>query len=110
MKILVTGAQGFVGKNLIAELKNRGYSQIFEYDLDTDKVLLDTYTGECDFVFHLAGVNRPQDEGDFDLGNRGFTSEILEHLQKHKNTCPIVVSSSTQAEQGNPYGISKKAS
>jgi len=109
MKILVTGAKGFVGKNLIAELKNRGYSQIFEYDQDTDKELLDTYTGECDFVFHLAGVNRPKDEGDFDLGNRGFTSEVLAHLQKYRNICPIVVSSSTQAERDNPYGISKKA-
>jgi len=109
MKILVTGAKGFVGKNLVTELKNRAYSQIFEYDRDTDKVLLDTYTGECDFVFHLAGVNRPQNEVDFDLGNRGFTSEVLEHLQKHKNTCPILVSSSTQAERDNPYGISKKA-
>lgn len=109
MKILVTGAKGFVGKNLIAELNNRGYTQIFEYDRDTDRVFLDAYTGECDFVFHLAGVNRPQDESEFDSGNRGFTHELLEHLERHQNTCPIVVSSSTQAEKDNPYGVSKKA-
>jgi len=109
MKILVTGAKGFVGKNLIAELTNRGYTQIFEYDLDTDQVLLDTYTAECGFVFHLAGVNRPQDESEFDSGNREFTSELLKHLRQHQNSCPIVVSSSIQAERDNPYGISKRA-
>ncbi len=109
MNILVTGAKGFVGKNLIAELKNRGYEQIFEYDKDTDPIFLDSYTGECDFVFHLAGVNRPKDESEFDLGNRVFTHDLLEHLQKHQNNCPIAISSSTQADKDNPYGISKKA-
>ncbi len=109
MRILVTGAKGFVGRNLIAELKNRGYEQIYEYDLNVDPVFLDAYTGECDFVFHLAGINRPQDESEFDLGNRGFTCELLEYLKKHKNSCPIVVTSSTQAERNNPYGESKKA-
>ncbi|MEQ8191845.1 MAG: capsular polysaccharide biosynthesis protein CapF [Candidatus Eremiobacterota bacterium] len=109
MKILITGAQGFVGKNLAAELKNRGYENIFEYDRDTDKVFLDTYTRECDFIFHLAGVNRPDDESEFDLGNRGFTHALIENLRKHNNNCPIVVSSSTQAELNNLYGISKKA-
>lgn len=109
MRILVTGAKGFVGKNLIAELNKRGYNQIYEYDLDTYNVFLDAYTGECDFVFHLAGVNRPEDETEFDTGNRGFTSELLEHLRKHNNSCPIVYSSSIQAERDNPYGISKQA-
>ena len=65
MKILVTGANGFVGKNLIAELKNREYKEIYKYDIDTDPSLLDEYAGECDFVFHLAGVNRPKDEEEF---------------------------------------------
>lgn len=109
MKILVTGAKGFVGKNLIAELKKRGYTQIYEYDLDTYNVFLDAYTGECDFVFHLAGVNRPKDDTEFDTGNREFTAELLEHLKKHNNNCPIVYTSSIQAERENPYGISKKA-
>ncbi|MCC7573109.1 MAG: NAD-dependent epimerase/dehydratase family protein [Candidatus Methanofastidiosum sp.] len=109
MKILVTGAQGFVGKNLIAELKKLGYIHIYEYDLNTDKALLDTCTRDCDFVFHLAGVNRPREESEFDTGNREFTAELLEYLQQHNNTCPIVYSSSIQAERDNPYGISKKA-
>lgn len=109
MNILVTGAKGFIGKNLVAELKNHGYNNIFEYDLDTDRVFLDAYTGECDFVFHLAGVNRPEDENEFDIVHRGFTSELLAFLTKHKNDCPIAVSSSIQAVQDNPYGASKKA-
>ena len=65
MKILVTGAKGFVGKNLVLELKNRGYNEIFEYDIDTPKELLNKYTKECEFVFHLAGVNRPKDASEF---------------------------------------------
>lgn len=109
MKILVTGAQGFIGQNLIAELKNRGYQQIFAYDLDIDPVLLDAYTQECGFVFHLAGINRPQDESEFDSGNRRFTGELLSLLKKHNNNCPIVMTSSTQAALDNPYGRSKKA-
>ena len=85
MKILVTGAKGFVGKNLIAQLKNKGYSDIFEFDKDTDKNLLEEWTKECEFVFHLAGVNRPKEEKEFMEGNFGFTSELLELLKKHKN-------------------------
>jgi UDP-2-acetamido-2,6-beta-L-arabino-hexul-4-ose reductase len=109
MKILVTGAKGFVGKNLIAELKNKGYKDIFEFDQDTDKSLFDDYTKECEFVFHLAGVNRPKDEKEFMEGNFGFTSELLELLKKNNNKAPVLITSSIQAEKDNPYGISKKA-
>ena len=109
MKILVTGAKGFIGKNLIVELKNRGYKDIFEFDIDTDKYLLDTYTRECEFVFHLAGVNRPKNEEEFMEGNFKFTSELLELLKKHNNKAPILITSSIQAERDNPYGRSKKA-
>lgn len=108
MKILVTGAKGFVGKNIIAKLGNQGYRDIVEHDLDTDATLLDQYAANCDFIYHLAGVNRPQDESEFDAGNRGFTSTLLQLLKKHRNTCPIVFSSSIQAERDNPYGKSKK--
>ena len=109
MKILVTGAKGFIGKNLIAELKNRNYNNIFEYYRDTDSLLLDEYCKEVDFVFHLAGVNRPKEQSEFMEGNFGFTSELLESLKKYNNTCPIMISSSVQAELDNPYGESKKA-
>ena len=120
MKILVTGAKGFVGKNLCAELKNiaegkaRNYNidsdiTVFEYDIDTDIALLDTYCKDCDFVFHLAGVNRPETEDEFMKGNFGFTSHLLETLKKYNNTCPVMISSSIQAELDNPYGRSKKA-
>jgi UDP-2-acetamido-2,6-beta-L-arabino-hexul-4-ose reductase len=109
MKILVTGANGFVGKNLIAELKNRGFNHIFEFSRESDRSLLDTYTRECDFVFHLAGVNRPKDETEFMEGNLGFTAELLEQLKKHSNIAPVLITSSIQATQDNPYGKSKKA-
>ena len=109
MKILVTGAKGFIGKNLIVELKNRGYTDILEYDKDTDLSLLDEYCNEADFVFHLAGVNRPQELSEYLEGNLGFTSKLLETLKKYKNTCPVLMSSSIQAELDNPYGKSKKA-
>lgn len=109
MKILVTGAKGFIGKNLTAELKNRGFSQIFEFTRDSDPALLENYTNECDFVFHLAGVNRPQNENDFMEGNYDFTSQLLELLKKNGNKAPIVTTSSIQAELDNPYGSSKRA-
>lgn len=109
MKILVTGSQGFVGKNLIAELRNRGYNNIFEYTRETDKSLLEEYTKECDFVFHLAGVNRPKEEKEFMEGNFGFTSDLLDLLKKHNNKAPVLITSSIQAERDNPYGRSKKA-
>lgn len=109
MNVLVTGAKGFIGKNLIVELKNRCYTKIYEYDLDTDPSLLDVYCKDADFVFHLAGVNRPNDESDFMKGNFGFTSILLDTLKKYDNTCPIMLSSSIQASLDNPYGQSKKA-
>jgi len=109
MKILVTGAKGFVGKNLIAELKNKGYIEIFEVDRDTEKSLIDKYTKECEFVFHLAGVNRPTNEKEFMEGNFDFTSELLDLLKKNNNKSPVLITSSIQAERNNPYGISKKA-
>ncbi len=109
MKIFVTGAKGFIGKNLIAELRNIKYDYIFEYDRDTDPSLLDEYCKEADFVFHLAGVNRPKEQSEFMEGNFGFTSDLLDSLKKHNNTCPVMISSSIQAELDNPYGESKKA-
>lgn len=120
MNILITGAKGFIGKNLIAELKNikegktKSYNlttdlTIYEYDIDTDPTLLDEYCRDADFVFHLAGVNRPQEQSEFMEGNFGFTSLLLDALKKHDNTCPIMLSSSIQAALNNPYGISKKA-
>ena len=120
MNILITGAHGFIGKNLCAALKNirdgkdrtRSLSNdltVFEYDIDTDPACLDIFCRDADFVFHLAGVNRPRDEGEFMTGNFGFTSELLSLLEKHANTCPIVLSSSIQAERDNPYGRSKLA-
>jgi len=109
MKILVTGAKGFIGRNLTAELKNRGYQDIFEYDLDSDPALLDTYARDCCFVFHLAGVNRPQNPEEFMQGNFGFTSVLLDSLKRHNNKAPVLISSSIQSELDNPYGRSKKA-
>ena len=108
MKILVTGANGFVGKNLIAELKNQKYNEIFEFDIDTDPKLLELYTKECNFVFHLAGVNRPQSAEEFVTGNFGFTSTLLDSLKKNNNKAPVLITSSIQAELDNPYGKSKK--
>lgn len=120
MKILVTGAKGFVGRNLVENLKNirdgkdktRGMTDditIFEYDIDTEKTLLDKYAKECDFVFHLAGVNRPKTETEFMSGNYGFTSELLDLLKKYDNKSPVLITSSIQASLDNPYGKSKKA-
>ena len=109
MKILVTGAKGFIGKNLIAELKNQKYNNIYEYDIESTLDDLEQYTKDCDFVFHLAGVNRPKDEKEFMEGNFGFTSTLLDLLKKYNNYCPIMLSSSIQAALDNPYGKSKKA-
>lgn len=109
MKILVTGSKGFVGKNLIAELNNKGYNDILEFTRENDPLLLEKYTKECDFVFHLAGVNRPLHENEFMEGNFGFTSQLLDLLKKHGNKAPILITSSIQADRDNPYGKSKKA-
>lgn len=109
MKILVTGAKGFIGKNLITELKNQKYTDIYEYDMDSTLEDLDRYSKDCDFVFHLAGVNRPKDQKEFLEGNFGFTSVLLDNLKKYNNKAPIMLASSIQAVLDNPYGISKKA-
>lgn len=109
MNVLVTGSKGFIGKNLVAELRNQNYKDIFEYNKDTDLSLLNDYCKEANFVFHLAGVNRPKDQSEFMEGNFGFTSTLLDTLKKYKNTCPVMFSSSIQAELDNLYGKSKKA-
>jgi len=120
MKILITGAHGFIGKNLCAALENirsgkdktRNQTSdlsIYEYDVDTDPKLLEGFCREADFIFHLAGVNRPQDPTEFMKGNFGFTSLLLDALKRHHNTCPVMISSSIQALLENPYGQSKKA-
>ena len=137
MKILVTGAKGFVGRNLCAQLKNirdgkaRNYKispraslgrndnelsidEVFEYDIDSTPAELDAWCAEADFVFNLAGVNRPKDTAEFMAGNFGFASTLLDTLRKHGNTCPVMLSSSQQASLtgrfGNSeYGRSKKA-
>ena len=125
MKILVTGAKGFVGKNLCAQLKNikdgkaKCYgdltvSEVCEYDIDSTAEDLDRYCRDCDFVFNLAGVNRPQNQEEFMQGNFGFASLLLDTLKKHGNTCPVMISSSIQATLAgrfgtSEYGKSKKA-
>ena len=125
MKILVTGAKGFVGRNLCANLRNiqegkdRRFPElsieaVFEYDLDSTPEELDKWCAEADFVFNLAGVNRPQNQEEFMLGNFGFASSLLDTLKKHENKCPVMLSSSQQASLtgrfGNSeYGRSKKA-
>ena len=124
MNILVTGAKGFVGKNLCASLKNIRdckdrtrpeikIGEVFEFDIDTDKTLLDEYCAKADFVFNLAGINRPQNPEEFMQGNFGFASELLDTLKKYKNSCPVMISSSIQAtcigRYDSDYGRSKKA-
>ena len=109
MKILVTGSNGFIGRNLIAELRNRGYNEILMFDTDKDISLLDDYTRDCEFIFHLAGINRPKDEKKFIEGNYGFTTILLRKLKDNNNHAPVLITSSIQAEQDNPYGKSKRA-
>lgn len=109
MKILVTGSKGFVGKNLVAELKNRGFNYIYEFDKENTLETLNRYTRDCDFVFHLAGVNRPKDDKEFMEGNFGLTSQLLDFLKQNENYTPVLITSSIQAEIDNPYGRSKKA-
>lgn len=109
MKVLVTGAKGFVGRNLIADLARDRELEIFQYDLDTPKDKLEEWVQTADFVFHLAGVNRPESPEEFMEGNFGFTSELLGLLKKHANKAPIVLSSSIQATRENEYGKSKRA-
>ena len=128
MKLLITGAKGFVGKNLVAALESirdgkdhvnsiKGLQKpseltIFSYDVDSTLEELEQYTKEADFIFHLAGVNRPENSEDFKKGNVGFSEQLLSLLKKHKNTCPVLLSSSVQATlegryAGSEYGKSK---
>lgn len=125
MNILITGAKGFVGRNLTQNLKNIRdgknrtrpniqIEEVYEYDIDSTQEVLDEYCAKTDFVFNLAGVNRPENPEEFREGNFGFASVLLDTLKKHKNTCPVMLSSSIQATlQGrfgtSEYGLSKKA-
>ena len=125
MNILVTGAKGFVGRNLCENLKNIRdgknrtrpnihIGEIYEYDIDSTTQELDEYCGKADFVFHLAGVNRPKDPAEFRAGNFGFSATLLDTLKKHGNKCPVMLSSSVQATLAgrfgtSEYGLSKKA-
>ena len=125
MRILVTGAAGFVGRNLVENLKNIrdgknrtrpriSIEKIYEYDINNTQEELDSFCADCDFVFNLAGVNRPKDPAEFRAGNFGFASVLLNTLKKHNNTCPVMLSSSLQATLAgrfgtSEYGLSKKA-
>ena len=125
MKVLVTGAKGFVGKNLCAQLKNikdgkahcyggLTIEAVYEYDIDSTPEELDAYCHDCDFAFNLAGVNRPKEQSEFMEGNFGFASTLLDTLKKYGNTCPVMLSSSIQATLAgrfgtSEYGKSKKA-
>lgn len=119
MKVLVTGSNGFIGKNLVEALKNIKdnkdqtrsslvIEEIYCFDKEKDIQLLKEYCSKCDFVFHLAGINRPKDSKEFIEGNYEFTNTILKILKENKNQCPIMISSSIQAELDNDYGKSKK--
>lgn len=119
MNILVTGAKGFVGKNLCAQLRNIrdgkicnynvAIEEVYEYDVDSTPEQLDRWCSQANFVFNLAGVNRPKDPDEFMSENFGFASILLDSLKKHNNFCPVMISSSIQAELDNPYGNSKRA-
>lgn len=118
MKILVTGAKGFVGKNLVQTLNNIREKKdksfgieddivIYEYDIDSRYDLLLSYCSDCDFVFNFAGVNRPENEKEFIDGNYGFAVTLINALKKNKNLCPIMLSSSIKAKLDNSYGKSR---
>ncbi|MCR5485929.1 MAG: NAD-dependent epimerase/dehydratase family protein [Lachnospiraceae bacterium] len=107
MKILITGAKGFIGKNLAYRLKNAGRDQIYEYGRESGEGCLKEYCADCDIVFHLAGVNRPESEEEFARGNVELTRRLTEYLEAANNPAPILFTSSTQAVLENPYGVSK---
>ncbi len=118
MNILITGAKGFVGRNLVENLKcirngknrtrpNISIDNIYEYDIDSTPAQLDAWCTDCDFVFNLAGVNRPKDPAEFKAGNFGFAATLLETLRKHDNKCPVMLSSSLQATLAGRFGTSE---
>ena len=118
MNILITGAAGFVGRNLVENLKNirdgknrtrprLSIEKIYEYDRNNTLEDLERFCSDCDFVFDLAGINRPEDPKEFKEGNFGFASTLLDTLKKHHNTCPVMLSSSIQATLSGRFGTSE---
>ena len=109
MKILITGAEGFIGKNLIVALHSRGYHDLLMFDADSPAERLERYCAECEFVFHLSGKLQNRQHDEYMQGDFSFTDNLLRQLNKHKNRCPVMFASSTQAALPNLYGRSKKA-
>ena len=118
MNILITGSAGFVGRNLVENLKNirdgknrtrpgLTIGEIYEYDMNSDESVLDEYCKACDFVFNLAGVNRPKDQSEFMTGNFGFAGRLLDSLKAGGNTCPVMLSSSIQASLAGRFARSE---
>ncbi|WP_457955056.1 UDP-2-acetamido-2,6-beta-L-arabino-hexul-4-ose reductase [Achromobacter xylosoxidans] len=108
MKVLITGSNGFVAQNLIATLEERKDVEVLRFTRNDDVSRLDELTGQADFIFHLAGVNRPKDPADFKSGNAGLTQQLCDSIARAGRRTPVIYSSSTQASQDNPYGLSKR--
>lgn len=106
--VLVTGANGFMGKNLISKLRRLNGMEILSYDIENTEEELKNFIGSADFIFHLAGVNRPRDPGEYEVGNAGFTRQLIDIIRESKRSIPVLLSSSIQAALDNPYGISKR--
>ena len=109
MKVLVTGARGFIGRNLIEALKSRKGFEIFKYDREDNPEELEIYCRNCEYLFHFAAVHRPDNGIEFEKVNHQFFSDLLNRLRSHKNSCPVLLTSSIQAEDDTDYGRSKKA-